>query len=144
MRGVYRDFHGSVRDSLQSQKTLRKFFFQKFSFKCSGGWPWRLARNLMQSRKTHVLHRKILFLYWFQKGFSFLSLASSYCSSSTPSCSHTSVSTNLSPLSHSSRKGLGFCLLLFIFLIYCIFLLDCVFLLIFVYLLIVHGYLIFW
>ena len=41
------------------------------------------------------------------------------------------------------KERFGFCLLLFIFHIYCIFLLDCVFLLIFVYLLIVYGYLIF-
>ena len=61
--------------NFQSRKKLRKFF-QKFSFKCSSSWPWRLARDLIQSRKTHVLHWKVLFLYWFQKGFSFLSLAS--------------------------------------------------------------------
>ena len=36
--------------NFQSRKTLRKFF-KSLSFKCSGGWPWRLSRELTQSRK---------------------------------------------------------------------------------------------
>ena len=47
--------------NFQSRKTLRKFF-QKFSSKCSGGYPWRLERNLFQSRKSRVLHKMGQFL----------------------------------------------------------------------------------
>ena len=50
--------------NLQSRKTLRKFF-QKFSFKCSGDWTWRLARDLTQSLKSCVLHKMGQFLNFF-------------------------------------------------------------------------------
>ena len=49
-------------DSLASKtSSCKKYlanFFKTFGLKCSGGRPWRLARDLTQSRKTRVLHSK--------------------------------------------------------------------------------------
>ena len=39
--------------------------FQKFSFKCSGGQSWLLARDLIQLRKSRVLHKMVQFLNLF-------------------------------------------------------------------------------
>ena len=45
-------------------KTTQKIF-QKFSFKCSGDWPWRLSRDLIQSQKSRVLCKNGQFLNLF-------------------------------------------------------------------------------
>ena len=73
-RGVHRDFRGLPRDSLAGRLSSCEKHLENISnfvFKCSGGWPWRLARYLTQSRTSHVLHKEDLFQYWFQKGSSF-------------------------------------------------------------------------
>ena len=91
--------------NFQSRKKLRKFF-QKFSFKCSGGWPWRLACDLSQSRKSRVFHKMGQFLNF----FNFPSNISACSSPSLPEHSQTHHITlkQTSILNHfilkSSRK----------------------------------------
>ena len=60
LRVVHRDFRNSHRNSLVSRLSSREKHLENISifFKCSGSWPWRLARNLIQSRKSRVLHFK--------------------------------------------------------------------------------------
>ena len=52
------------RVELPVAKNTQKIF-QNFSFKCSGGWSWRLARDLIQSPKSRVLHKMGQFLNLF-------------------------------------------------------------------------------
>ena len=47
--------------NFQSRKILRKIF-QNFCLECFGGLPQRLARDLIQLRKTRVLHFKDSFI----------------------------------------------------------------------------------
>ena len=56
--------------NFQSRKTLRNFF-KSFHFKCFGGWTWQLIRNLIQSRKSRVLHIEGYFQGRFQTLFIF-------------------------------------------------------------------------
>ena len=51
--------------NFQSQKTFGKIF-QIFVSKVFGGLPWRLAHNLTQSQKTHILRFKVSFFLIFQ------------------------------------------------------------------------------
>ena len=54
--------------------------FQKFSFKCSGSWSQRLARDLIQSQKSRVLHKmgQFLNLFCFPSNFHDYSLSSPF------------------------------------------------------------------
>ena len=83
------------RVELPVAKNTQKFF-SKFSFQCSGGWSWRLARDLSQSRKLHVLGK----LGQFLNLFSFPSNISD--------CSSSSFSEKLSNSPCHSQKNLHF------------------------------------
>ena len=101
-RGTQRFSRLSLRLScewnFQSRKTLRKFF-KSFPFKCFGGWTWRLICDLIQSRKSRVLHKNGQFLNL----FSFPSNISNYSSSSLPE--------TLSNSPRHSRTNLDFCII---------------------------------
>ena len=82
---VLRDFRGLHRDALAGRTSSREKHLEKFfktfvlSVLATGpsDWPWRLARNLIQSRKTRVLRIKDNFIL---KIFSFPSnILSVYC-----------------------------------------------------------------
>ena len=88
--------------------------FQKFSFKCSGSWSWRLARDLIQSQKSRVLHKmgQFLNLFCFPSNFHDYSLSSPFQTSLklTVSLSRTSIFTSFQH--HSLRKSMGFLIIL--------------------------------
>ena len=149
-RELYRDFRGLACDFLAGRPSSREKHLEKFSSilfsKCFAAYPG----NLTQSRKLRVLHKEVLFQYWFQKGSSFFPhiqwmfiFWSEFHSFNTTMFTHKIFNFFVTTFS-IFKERFGFCLLFFIFIIYYLFLLDCVFLMIFVSLLIVYGYLIFW